>query len=564
MKLKTKITKKLLVVGVLSILLTALSLSFAFWYFYSDQVKNDLVTYSDVAVDDYKNSAYEEDFSLYEKIGVRVTIIDEKGKVVFDNHQNLSVAEIENHNDRPEIIEAREKGIGKSTRDSETIGKMSYYYAVMLDDGNVLRVSKETGGMFSVFGGMIPIIIFIILYVFAICLAFSAEATKSIIKPIEDMAIDTQNVSYEELIPFSNTIEEQRQKINKQMEKLQQERDKIAILIANMSEGFVLFDLNKNVLMKNDSALKLLQANDVINVNAINFLRNEKFLKCVDKAIKGENNYVELNINEKTIQVMASPVFSNKVQNGAICIILDITKTKKAETMRREFTANVSHELKTPLTSISGYAEMIELGMAKPEDVKGFAHKICRESGRLVSLISDILKLSQLDEPLPEKQTQEINLTDLAHECVEDLKMNAQKHNVSISAEGESLNVMGNRNLLYELIYNLCDNAIRYNKHGGSVKVEIKNAQDNMVQLQVIDTGIGIPLDHQDRIFERFYRVDKSRSKETGGTGLGLAIVKYIAEQHKASIKLESQQDKGTKITVEFPKEEVKNRETQK
>lgn len=556
MKLKSKITRKMLIVGVISILLTALSVSFAFWYFFTDQVKNDLKTYGKIAVMDYINSEGSNDFSAYAQNDVRVTIIDKEGNVILDNDVKNQITE--NHNDRPEIIEAREKGYGESTRNSDTIEKTSYYYAQLMDDGSVLRVSKEAGSIFSVFGGIIPIIVFIVLYVFAVCLAFSAEATKSIIKPIEDMAVDTGNVTYEELIPFSNTIEEQREKINRQFEKLQQEKEKINILIANMSEGFVLFDLEKNVLMKNESALKLLQANDVINANVINFSRNEKFLEAIDKAIEGKNNNVDLNINGREIQVLASPVFSNNVQNGAICIVMDITEKKKAENMRREFTANVSHELKTPLTSISGYAEMIEFGMAKPEDIKGFAHKICREAGRLVTLIGDILKLSQLDEPLPQNQVQKVDLSELVQECAEDLKINAQKHSVEIDAYGEKAVIMGNRSLLYELVYNLCDNAIRYNKSGGSVEIKV-NETDNRVNLTVADTGIGIPKEHQDRIFERFYRVDKSRSKETGGTGLGLAIVKYIAEQHSGIISIESESGKGTKITVSFPLAEDTN-----
>lgn len=552
MKLKSKITRKLLLVGIIAILLTALSSSFAFWYFFTEQVKNDLQAYGQIAVSDYNLYDKKADFSFYEKSGVRVTIVNKDGKVILDNTPGINLEKLENHNNRPEIIQAREKGTGKSSRNSDTLDKTSYYYAILMDNGNVLRVAKETNSIFTVFGGIIPIIGFIILYVFAICLAFSAEATKSIIKPIEDMAVDTENVAYEELIPFSNTIEEQRKKINRQIEKLSQEKDKIDALIANMSEGFVLFDLDKNVLMKNDSALNLLQANDVVNVNVINFSRNEKFLESIDKAVQGENNNIDLQIAGKEIQILSSPVFSNNVQNGVICIAMDVTEKKKAENMRREFTANVSHELKTPLTSISGYAEMIEYGMAKPEDVKGFAHKICREAGRLVTLIGDILKLSQLDEPLPQNRFQRVNLTEVAKECVEALKMNAVKLNVSIEASGEDVQISGNRGLLYELIYNLCDNAIRYNRSGGSVKAQVKKDGEKVL-LVVSDTGIGIPEEHQDRIFERFYRVDKSRSKETGGTGLGLAIVKYIAEQHSAAITLESEEGKGTTITVSFP-----------
>lgn len=550
MKLKGKITKKMLFVGVISILLTALSVSFAFWYFFTDQVKNDLKSYGNIATADYVQSGGSKDFSSFLENGVRVTIIDRDGRVILDNSAEGEITQ--NHNDRPEIIEAREKGFGQSRRNSDTVDKTSYYYAKLLDDGAVLRVSKDADSIVSVFSSLIPIVAFIILYVFAVCLVFSSEATKNIVKPIEAMATDPGDVAYEELVPFSKTIKEQQEKINRQIEKLSREKEKVNILIANMSEGFVLFDMNKNVLMKNDSAVKLLEANNVQNENVINFSRNGEFLQTIDKAVKGRNNTVDLKIGGREVQVLASPVFSNNVQNGVICIAMDITEKKKAENMRREFTANVSHELKTPLTSISGYAEMIECGMAKPEDIPGFAHKISREAGRLVTLIGDILKLSQLDEPLPQNQMQRVDLSDIAEEVAGDLKINAQKHSVEITAECENAEISGNRNLLYELVYNLCDNAIRYNKPGGSVRVRVEKAEDK-ARLVVSDTGIGIPKEHQDRIFERFYRVDKSRSKQTGGTGLGLAIVKYIAEQHKAAITLESENGTGTKITVDFP-----------
>ncbi len=550
MKLKTKITKKLLFVGIISILLTAVSLSFIFWYFFTEQVKSDLETCGNLAAEEYYKDNYE-DFSYFKENGVRVTLIDKEGNVVTDNSTRSDKAKSENHNDRPEIIEAREKGSGESQRNSATIEKTSYYYARLLDNGYVLRVSQEADSVFSLLKGFFPLVVIIVLYVFAICLIFSAEATNGIIRPIKDMVIDPENVTYEELIPFSNIIEVQREKIKKHIENLKQEKEKINVLIANMSEGFVLFDMEKNVLMKNESAVKLLQANDVIKVNIINFSRAEKFIKAVDMALKGESNHIDLKIEDKEIQVLVSPVFHNNVQNGAIALIMDVTEKKKAENMRREFTANVSHELKTPLTSISGYAEMIEYGMAKPEDVKVFAHKICDEAGRLVALISDILKLSQLDEPLEQNQKQNVNLLDIAKECSENLKINADKRNIKVSCKGEDAVILGDKSLIYELVYNLCDNAIRYNKYGGLVEISIKKKEDKAI-LTVKDTGIGIPPEHQNRIFERFYRVDKSRSKKTGGTGLGLAIVKYIAEQHNASISLDSKLNQGTEITVSF------------
>ena len=554
MKLKRKITNKLLLVGIISILLTAVSASLAFGYFFTDQVKKDLKTFGQIAAEEYSKSI-DHDFDSFAKNGVRVTVIDQNGYVILDNTKDVDKAQLENHNDRTEVIEARAKGSGEGYRVSETLGGTKYYYAQLLDTGEIVRVSRDVSSVHVIYSGIIPIIVLIIAYVFAVCIAFSSEATRTLISPIEDMVLNPENVTYEELIPFANIIEEQNRKIQKQIEKLQWEKEKISALMANMTEGFVLFDMNKNVLTSNESALRMLRANKVKNVNIINFSRNETLHKVVDKAILGENNYSDIKIGNMEIQISASPVYYDNKQNGVICILMDVTEKRKAENLRSEFTANVSHELKTPLTSISGYAEMIETGIAKPEDVKGFAHKICRESARLVTLIGDIIKLSRLEGPIEQSQLQKINLLSIARECAENLQLNAEKRQVKISAKGDDAFILGDRSLVYELVYNLCDNAIRYNKPDGTVVAEVFADENNAV-VKVTDTGIGIPLEHQDRIFERFYRVDKSRSKETGGTGLGLAIVKYIVEQHNGEITLKSEQNKGTEITITFPKSE--------
>lgn len=550
MKLKRKITNKLLIVGVISIILTAVSTSLAFGYFFTEQTKADLKTFCQIAEADYLANS-ESGFESFATNGVRVTIVDKNGNVVLDN---MSTAETnhENHNDRIEIIQARKNGHGNGYRQSETIGVTSYYYAHLMGDEQVVRVSKDIGSYLVVFGGLVPIILFIIAYVFSVCLAFSSEATKTLINPIHDMVLNPEKVTYEELIPFANIIEDQNRKIKKQIDKLHWEKEKISALMANMSEGFVLFDMNKNVLNANDSALKMLKAGKVKNVNINNFSSNDVLQKVVEKAVCGESNYSDIKTGNKEIQISASPVYYDNKQNGVICILMDVTEKRKAENIRREFTANVSHELKTPLTSISGYAEMIETGLAKPEDVKGFAHKICKESARLVTLIGDIIKLSQLEGPIEKSQLHKINLLSVAKECCEDLKIQAEKRDIAISATGTDAVISGDRSLIYQLVYNLCDNAIRYNKPQGSVNANVYVDGDKAI-VKVSDTGIGIKKEHQNRIFERFYRVDKSRSKETGGTGLGLAIVKYIAEQLNGEILLESNEGEGTQITVTFP-----------
>lgn len=442
-KLKTKITKKFMLVGSVSILLTFLSLVIAFWFFLSGEIKSDLSVYAN-SLSTVAESTNIETLKQMANKAYRITVINKDGSVIFESDHDTSVKNMDNHLDRPEVKEAISNGTGQNERISKTLGVVTYYYAVRLDNGNVFRVAREASTVISVFYSFSPIIIIVLIYVILICLVMSSEFTKRIVRPIENMAEDIDNINYEELVPFAATIKNQQEKINQQMEK-----------------------------------------------------------------------------------------------------VLEIDKIKQ------DFTANVSHELKTPLTSISGYAEMIQTGMAKAEDTKEFARKIHREAGRLVTLIEDILELSKLDGSEFVKNISKINLLSLANECAEDLKINADKHNVALVVSGENAVINGDRKLLYELVYNLCDNAIRYNKENGKVYITVKNSLHG-INLVVEDTGIGIPQEHQSRIFERFYRVDKSRSKNTGGTGLGLAIVKHIAEQHNAKITLESTLGVGTKITVNF------------
>ena len=397
---------------------------------------------------------------------------------------------------------------------------------------------------------LVPILLGVIILVFILCYILSKRSTKKIIAPIENLESNADGTQYEELSSISRTISSQQKQISKQITRLQLEKDRIDTLIQNMSEGFIMLDMDKNMLMCNHSASKYLgtDSEGTVGESLISFSRNEVLCECVDKAFDGERSSNEGSINGRVLQIIASPVYSNSEQKGVICLIIDVSAKRKAEKMRREFTANVTHELKTPLTSISGYAEIIESGIAAPEDIERFAGKIHKESGRLLSLIGDIIELSELDENTRPANYDEVDLSGLSREVAEDLHTNANKHEVEIKVNAaEKVLINGNRNQLYELVYNLCDNAIRYNRKGGSVTVTVKKDGENAF-LSVADTGIGIPVKHQKRVFERFYRVDKSRSKETGGTGLGLAIVKHIAERHDGTITLKSNEN-GTVFT---------------
>jgi hypothetical protein len=552
---KVKLSKKLLknfsVIAVVSILLTAVFSTATFWFVFSDEQEAEVRQYTDKIISVY-NSDSEIDLSKYYGIGdFRVTLIKSDGSVVSDS-VDTDVNSMPNHSDRPEFEQAIKDGNGSSHRMSETLNKITYYYAGKTADGSVIRVAKTIDSIYGIFLFVIPSILIIMIGVFVVCTILAKRSTKNIIEPIKEMADNGNGSPYDELLPLSQKIASQQRQIKRQMRRLQFEKDKISTLIENMAEGFILIDVDKKVLMSNYSASKLLGADDdgVTDKTLIAFSRNEVLNDCVDKALSGESKNGDTTVKGRALQIITNPVYSNGEKNGAICLIIDVSAKKKAEKMRREFTANVTHELKTPLTSISGYAEIIASGLVKPDDIPNFANKIHKESGRLLSLISDIMELSQLDEKFSDEEFAPVDLAGVAAEVAEDLRSNAEKHGITITVDTKTAVISGNRNQIYELIYNLCDNAIRYNRENGSVKI-ITGDDNEHPFVKVADTGIGIPEKHHKRVFERFYRVDKSRSKETGGTGLGLAIVKHITERHGGEISLESS-EQGTTFTARF------------
>jgi len=552
---KVKLSKKLLknfsVIAVVSILLTAVFSTATFWFVFSDEQEAEVRQYTDKIIGVY-NSDSKIDLSKYYGIGdFRVTLIKSDGSVVSDS-VDTDVNSMPNHSDRPEFEQAIKDGNGSSHRMSETLNKITYYYAGKTADGSVIRVAKTIDSIYGIFLFVIPSILIIMIGVFVVCTILAKRSTKKIIEPIKEMADNGNGSPYDELLPLSQKIASQQRQIKRQMRRLQFEKDKISTLIENMAEGFILIDVDKKVLMSNYSASKLLGADDdgVTDKTLIAFSRNEVLNDCVDKALSGESKNGDTTVKGRALQIITNPVYSNGEKNGAICLIIDVSAKKKAEKMRREFTANVTHELKTPLTSISGYAEIIASGLVKSDDIPNFANKIHKESGRLLSLISDIMELSQLDEKFSDEEFAPVDLAGVAAEVAEDLRSNAEKHGITITVDTKTAVINGNRNQIYELIYNLCDNAIRYNRENGSVKIMTGDDNEHPF-VKVADTGIGIPEKHHKRVFERFYRVDKSRSKETGGTGLGLAIVKHITERHGGEISLESS-EQGTTFTARF------------
>ena len=552
MKLRQRLLKRFSLIATVSIFLTAFFSTAAYWYVFSSQENTNLIICAQTTVNAYNVDKSSIKSNGYESDILRVTLISSQGDVIYDSEPDIDMSSLNNHSDRPEFIMAIRDGEGESRRVSSTLGKTTYYYAIKANDGNVVRVSCTIENFMQIFLRLMPSFGLIICIVFFICITMSKRSTGRIVTPIQKMYENPDEVPYEELAPLADTIKSQQKEIRSQLRKLQLEKDKINTLIQNMSEGFILIDMDKKVLMSNPSASKLIGAenNEIDGTSLYAYAQNEIVTECVTNALTGEGKTGEVTVNGKVLQILTNPVYSNDKQNGVICLIIDVSEKKKSEKMRREFTANVTHELKTPLTSISGYAEMIASGLVEPEDVQGFAKRIHKESGRLLSLISDIMELSKLDEKSSDESVAPVNLASIAKEVAEDLKTNAEKHNVIIKVNAEKVVINGNRNQLYELVYNLCDNAIRYNREGGQVSITV-DADNNGKHIIVSDTGIGIPEKHQGRIFERFYRVDKSRSKERGGTGLGLAIVKHIAELHSGTVTVESNKN-GTTFIVKF------------
>lgn len=484
----------------------------------------------------------------------RVTLISADGTVIADT--SVEADELENHLDREEIKKALADGHGTSVRYSETLTEKVVYYAELLDDGSILRVSTKQYTVVTVLLGLSQSISVVILLTFILSFILSRRVSKSIVKPINELDLDNpeNNNTYEELSPLLSKISSQHKTIEKQLHEAKKQQEEFSLIIENMSDGLLIIDKNMQVLMCNTSAKKLLNASENVNGNVFSVNRSKSFRQSVEKSLGGERFENEMVYDDRHYNIIANPVYEDSEIIGAFIVIIDITDTIQREQMRREFTSNVSHELKTPLTSISGFAEMMMNGGIDEATVKDFSKSIYDEAQRLISLVIDIIRISELDEKSNMFVKEKVDLYELSEEIIERLKPHADKKSIKMNIFGGKAQVYGVRKILDEIIYNLCDNAVKYNNNGGTVDI-IVGTTDNETILTVRDNGIGIPKNAQKRVFERFYRVDKSRSKEKGGTGLGLSIVKHGAVFHNAQITLESQINEGTSITLKFPKQ---------
>ncbi len=483
----------------------------------------------------------------------RITWIDENGTVLFDSRADVS--ELDNHADRDEIKTAMKEGKGMSTRYSKTLTEKTVNYAIRLSDGSILRVSTEQYTVVTILMGMLQPILFIMFVALILTLVLSARVSKAIIEPINklDLEIPENNDTYEELTPLLRKIADQKETIGEQLADARKKQKEFNLITENMSEGFLVIDADANLLTYNSAALNLLEITPPADRSVLLFCRAKEFrgvISDVLSGIKAENTMVR---EERSYSLIANPVYEKESVIGAVVVILDITEREKRDMLRREFTANVSHELKTPLTSISGFAELMKAGDVLENDVTDFSKSIYDEAQRLITLVNDIIKISELDgQSIPyEKET--VDLYELSKEVIGRLEKEADKKNITFHLIGGRAEIIGVHKILEEMLYNLCDNAIKYNKENGTVDVLVNQTGDG-VNVIVRETGIGIPISHQDRVFERFYRVDKSHSKKVGGTGLGLAIVKHGALYHHAKLSLESTVDVGTVVTIAFSK----------
>ena len=484
----------------------------------------------------------------------RITWIGADGTVLFDSDSDASA--MENHLEREEVKQAMASGFGHSARYSSTLMERLLYSAQRLEDGSVIRLAITQNSVLTIMLGLIQPVLLVSLVAVILALALASRVSKTVVRPLNELNLDEplNNEGFDELSPLLRRIDSQQRQLKGQALELKQKKDEFLAVTSNMSEGLVLLNSSGTILSINNAALTILDADkssvgqDILTVN-----RSLEMQKLLEEAKAGQRSETKLCLTGREYQLDASPIVSGGNIGGVALLLFDITERENAEQLRREFTANVSHELKTPLHSISGCAELMKNGMVKPEDTVRFAGQIYSEAQRLINLIEDIIRLSRLDEGAEDMQRERIDLYALSGSVIDSLGNEAKENKITVELCGGPAFIWGVRQLVSGMIYNLLDNAIKYNKANGSVKLSVSN-EGEFSLLNVSDTGIGIPPEHQSRVFERFYRVDKSHSKEVGGTGLGLSIVKHSAMVHNAKIDLQSTPGKGTSITVRFPR----------
>ena len=492
-------------------------------------------------------------FNELKMSNVRITWVDNRGKVLYDNESDAQI--MDNHANREEIKEALKDGYGESVRYSKTLTTQALYSAQRLDNGTVIRLSVTRHSILVLLFRMFQPFFLILVLAFLLSLWLSHSIAKSIVLPLNRLDLDhpLENDAYEEISPLLRRIARHQKEVTEREVLLEQRQSEFDTIISKIKEGMILLDNNCHIISINQAAQDILQTDQTcLGKDILQILRNLSLNNWLEKGLQGRKQEGILQLDDAHYKVMVRPIQSEDKVTGLAILFFDVTDQLQAEQLRREFTANVSHELKTPLHLISGYSEMLASDVVAQKDIPQFAEKIHSESQRMIQLVEDIIKLSHLDES-EELAMEPVNLYQISEEVLDSLSAKANERHINLHLLGEPAYITGNHALIHSLIYNLCDNAIIYNRDKGDVTVDITSNEDDIV-LTVQDTGVGIAKDEQERIFERFYRVDKSRSKKLGGTGLGLSIVKHAVNQHHADIKVESQLGLGTKMTVTFYK----------
>lgn len=552
--MKKRIFRSIMLVSVTCVIAGLAFLMGILYHFFGNQLEKELkaeASYLAVAVEKEGEAAFE---SLPLE-AARVTLIDSDGTVLFDNKADAK--SMENHGERKEVKAAMETGTGKSVRQSDTLMEKTVYYAKKLSNGQILRVSSNQYTVAAILKELFLPLIYVVLLMAVMGAVFASRLTKRIVEPLNEVDFDhpEQAETYEEIAPLLTKINKQQKTIGKQIADARRQQEEFSIITENMSEGLLVIDNQTDLLSCNSSARNLLAASGMQKQQSIFSLnRSEPFRQAVDAVLAGKHGETILRVGDNYCQVTGNPVFSDGAVTGGVLLLVDITEKIQRENLRREFTANVSHELKTPLTSISGFAEIIQDGFVKPQDVKIFAGKIFDEAQRLITLVGDVIKISQLDEGCLPYQKEDVDVYVLAKNILERFKEPAEKKGISLYLEGEHAVLSTVEPILDEVLANLCDNAVKYNRTDGNVTVTVLNGK-HAVSISVADTGLGISQGEKTRIFERFYRVDKSHSKEVGGTGLGLSIVKHGAAFLGAKLELESTLEKGSTFRLIWEKD---------
>ena len=548
-----RIFRNILLTSVLALLLTSALLVGTLYNVYESRISAELRTEAEYIVRALDMLPDDRAYLIELSPENRVTLIAPDGSVLYDS--DADEARMDSHARRPEVLAALANGTGEATRYSDTISEVTIYYARRTADGNVLRIASTRSSALGVFLSVAPQIIIMLLMVAALSLLIARYASYQIVQPINDLNLDDplENDVYDELAPLLTRMDRQRGQIRQQMHDLARAHADLNAIMQNMREGLVLIDKSDRIISINGSAMKVFGVKGIIAPEAdlLIICRESSIIEIVKEAQQGRSDDTVFVRGEHTYRIFASPVLREEKVRGVVLLALDISARYAAEASRREFTANVSHELKTPLTSISGYAEIIASGIAKNEDIPVFAGKIHAEAKRLVALVNDILDLSRLDEKQGLGNKENVHLLPMLKGLEESFRPIAQEKDIEVRVEGSNATVEGYPTLLRELFHNLIDNALKYTPAGGNVTVALSQEGGHPI-CTVADTGVGISKEHQPHVFERFYRVDKSHSRQTGGTGLGLAIVKHVAEVHHADVKLESEPGKGTKMIVTF------------